>query len=44
MAYYFELPIFTDLTNNQQLALEEDEAVAIIRDDNIILFFRQCRN
>jgi len=29
MAYYFELPTFTDLTNNQRLALEEDEAIAL---------------
>lgn len=29
MAYYFELPTFTDLTNNQRLALEEGGAIAL---------------
>ncbi len=29
MAYYFELPTFTELTNNQRLALEEYEAIAL---------------
>lgn len=29
MAYYFELPTFTQLTNNQRLALEEDDAIAL---------------
>ena len=29
MGYYFELPIFGDLTTNQKLALEEDEAIAL---------------
>lgn len=29
MAYYFSLPTFTQLTNNQRLALEESDAIAL---------------
>jgi len=48
MAYYFELPRFTELTNNQELALEEDEAIALTggpgTGKTVVSLWRHIRN
>ncbi len=48
MGYYFELPIFGDLTTNQKLALGEDEAISLTggpgTGKTVVSLWRHIRN